>query len=159
MMGIGLRNLRRAFKTDPCGKNQHRQHCANITMGFGFVYMWIFIKDLSRTYVIIMNGFGPRTKFIITGKLCELTHFLSNCERVLSKSLGFGVRLTWLHHLRPAYVNLAIILWPQFSNPQNGVTVCIQQGLYENQMKSCVKCLAHCLTHHTRWIRVPPIPT
>lgn len=112
--------------------------------------------DLYRgIYVIIMKVFGSRPKLVITGKFCELTHFLSWWQRGVFKEPGFGViRSGCLSLPFPVYEHLVSYLCPQFLNPQNGIAVCIQQVSYENSVKLSVVSLTHCVTHRRGWIGV-----
>ena len=116
--GLDVEILGRILKQIPVCKREYGKTLCKEPNRICLVYMWTTTKDSCIKCPVILKVFGPRFKFVITSKFCELTYFLSWCGRVFSKNLGFGIMWTWNFRCTTyAYVNLGNYFLASVSNP------------------------------------------
>ena len=69
--------LGRILKQIPVCKREYGKTLCKEPNRICLVYMWTTTKDSCIKCPVILKVFGPRFKFVITSKFCELTYFLS----------------------------------------------------------------------------------
>jgi hypothetical protein len=67
-------------------KENHSGH-AGAVLGFGIVYIFLFIVDIATAIIMIVYGVG----FLLGGALTSLTDVASSLSSVTNSDLSFGL--------------------------------------------------------------------